>query len=204
MGTRSVAIDWEGLERALTRQARESEVYVDTRTGDLVYVTRGWSNDHGFSDPELDEGLASGRLVPVEPLPAEVEHGWMVSFAETLDDGWPRDALQSALRQGGAFRAFEEALGVFPDVRQRWLSFYQARVQSLVRAWLVANDVLPTTEPPRRMAGVLEPPLGVEPLPAEAGPSAREWTEGRDDAAALALSALPDPEEADEGGDPER
>lgn len=141
MGTRNVAIDWAGLERALTRHSRESEAYLDTRTGDIVYVTRGWSNDHDFSDAELDEGLVSGRLVPIEPLPAETERGWMTTFAESLEDGWARDALCAALRQRPPIRRFEDALGLFPAERQRWLAWREERVQAVVRAWLVASDV---------------------------------------------------------------
>ena len=95
--TRAVAIDWDGLERALTRRSRESEAFLDTRTGDIVWVTRGWSDDHGFSDPELDEGLAAHRLVPVLPVPPQTLHGWMRAFTEALDDGWPRDMLLATL-----------------------------------------------------------------------------------------------------------
>jgi hypothetical protein len=141
MGTRNVAIDWAGLERALTRHSRESEAYLDTRTGDIVYVTRGWSNDHDFSDAELDEGLVSGRLVPIEPLPAETERGWMTTFAESLEDGWARDALCAALKERSAIRRFEDALGFFPAERRRWLTWREERVQAVVRAWLVASDV---------------------------------------------------------------
>lgn len=156
MGTRRVAIDWDGVERALTRHSRESEVYLDTRTGDVVYVTRGWSDDHSFTERELDDGLVSGRLVPIEPLPAETEHGWMTGFADSLEDGWPRDGLRRALSERLPTRRFEEALGYFPKERLQWLASRAERVRAVVRTWLVASDVAATTEPPPRLAGVLE------------------------------------------------
>ena len=81
MGTQRVAIDWEGLERALTRRSRESEAFLDTRNGDIVWVTRGWSDDHLFTDQELDEGLAARRLLPVLPVPPQTELGWMRAFS---------------------------------------------------------------------------------------------------------------------------
>jgi hypothetical protein len=155
MGTRQVAIDWDGLERALTRYSRESEVYLDTRSGDVVYVTRGWSDDHSFTDRDLDDGLVSGRLVPIEPLPAETEHGWMTGFADSLEDGWPRDALRKALSERFPTRRFEEALGHFPGERLRWLACRAERVQAVLRTWLVASEVVPTTEPPSHLGGVL-------------------------------------------------
>jgi len=156
MGTRSVAIDWDGLERALVRHSRESEVYLDTRTGDVVHVTRGWSDDHSFTDGDLDEGLVSGRLVPIESLPAETEHGWMTGFADSLEDGWPRDGLRRALSGRLPTLLFEEALGYFPRERLQWLACRAERVRAVVRAWLVASEVTPTTEPPPRLAGVVE------------------------------------------------
>ncbi len=148
--TREVALDWDGLERALTRRSRESEAFLDTRTGDIVYVTRGWSNDHLFSDQELDEGLAAGRLVPVLPVPPETEQNWRRHFVETLEDGWTRDMLTAALEQPAPDLRFEDALGYFPDDRLLWIACRNARMAAVIRAWLEANDIRPTSEPPMR------------------------------------------------------
>lgn len=150
MGSRRVAIDWEGLERALTRRSRESEAFLDTRTGDIVWVTRGWSDDHAFADQELDEGLAAGRLVPVLPVPPRTEHGWMRGFAESLEEGWPRDMLLAALDGPAPDLRFEDALGYFPEDRLRWVACRNQRLAAVLRAWLEANDIEPTSEPPRR------------------------------------------------------
>ena len=150
MGTQRVAIDWDGLERALTRRSRESEAFLDTRTGDIIWVTRGWTDDHAFTDQELDEGLAARRLVPVLPVPPETEQGWMRSFAESLEDGWPRDMLVAALEGPAADLRFEDALGYFPEDRLRWVACRDARLAAVVRAWLEANDIEPTSAPPRR------------------------------------------------------
>jgi Uncharacterised protein family (UPF0158) len=150
MGTQRVAIDWEGLERALTRRSRESEAFLDTRNGDIVYVTRGWSDDHLFSDQELDEGLASRRLVPVLPVPPETEQRWMRQFVESLDDGWTRDMLMAALEQPAPDLRFEDALGYLLEDRLLWLSSRDARMAAVIRAWLEANEIQPVSEPPRR------------------------------------------------------
>ena len=113
-------------------------------------MTRGWSDDHGFSDPELDEGLAARRLVPVLPVPPQTEHGWMRAFAESLEDGWPRDMLTAALDGPAPDLRFEDALGFFPEDRLRWVACRDARLGAVLRAWLEANDIEPTSEPPRR------------------------------------------------------
>ena len=150
MAARRVAIDWDGLERALTRRSRESEAFLDTRTGDIIWVTRGWTDDHAFTDQELDEGLAARRLVPVLPVPPETEQGWMREFAASLDEGWPRDMLLAALEGPAADLRFEDALGFFPEDRLRWVACRDARLAAVVRAWLEANDIEPTSAPPRR------------------------------------------------------
>ena len=155
MAARRVAIDWDGLERALTRRSRESEAFLDTRDGDIVWLTRGWSDDHAFADQELDEGLAARRLVPVLPVPPETEQGWMRQFAESLDDGWPRETLLAALEGPAPDLRFETALGFFPEDRVRWVACRDTRLAAVLRAWLEASEIDPANEPPRRYAGLL-------------------------------------------------
>ena len=155
---RQVALDRAGLERALFRPPADSEAFLDTRGGDVFYVTRGWSDDHGFSDGELAEGLAAGRLVAIEPLPRETQLGWMRGFAGSLEDGWARDALDRALGGEAPLRAFEDALGRFPAERLGWIACREARVQAVLRAWLEANDLADSAqgldvEPLERMEG---------------------------------------------------
>lgn len=113
-------------------------------------MTRGWSDDHGFSDQELDEGLAAQRLIPVLPVPPQTEQYWMRQFVETLDDGWTRDMLMAALDQPAPDLRFEDALGYFPGDRLLWLNCRNARMAAVIRAWLEANDIQPTSEPPQR------------------------------------------------------
>ena len=61
-----------------------------------------------------------------------------------------RRSLLAALADGEPARAFEDALGYFPAERQRWLACRQGRMRAVVRAWLEAHDVEPTSEPPAR------------------------------------------------------
>ena len=146
---RQVAIDWAGVMRALVRRAADSTAYLDVQTGELVHLTEGWSDDWGFSEQDLGEALASGRLVAIEPVPLETELGWRRAFVATLEDDWPRDALESALGTEAPLAAFDAALGRHPRERCAWLACRDARLQAVLRAWLDANDVQPLGEPPR-------------------------------------------------------
>jgi hypothetical protein len=125
------------------RRFAEAQAYLDTRSGGVVYLTRGWNEDHDLADGELDEGLASGRLVPVTPVPADVERGWMRAWADALEDGWAKDALSGALASEASLDAFEQALARFPCERRAWLACREGRVTAVLRAWLEANDLEP-------------------------------------------------------------
>ncbi len=129
------------------RRSADSEAFLDTRSGDVVYVTRGWSDDHDLNDRELDEGLAAGRMISIQPLPRETQLGWMRGFVATLDDDWPRDALAAALVGPAPLHDFEEALGRFPSERVSWLACRRGRLAAVLRAWLEANDVEPPATP---------------------------------------------------------
>ena len=146
---KQVALDWDGLEQALMWPAAGTETYLDTQTGEVIDLIDGWSDDHAFSEQELADGLVSGRLVSIEPLPRETVQGWMSEFVARLGDGWARDALQQALADGAPMRSFEETLGRFPRERLAWLACRGARVAAVLRAWLEAKDIEPTTEPRR-------------------------------------------------------
>lgn len=106
-----------------------------------MHVARGWSDDHGFTEAELAEGLAAFRLVAVEPLPQATQLGWMRGLAAGLEEGWARDALVGALAGTAPLRAFEDALGRFPAEREQWLRCRASRVRAVLRAWLEANDL---------------------------------------------------------------
>jgi hypothetical protein len=146
--SRQVPLDWGGLERALLRPIPGVVTCLDTHAGDVVELIDGWSEDHGFSEQELAEGLASGRLIRIEPLPQETVQGWMVTFVAELEDGWARDALQQALAGLLPIRLFEETLGRFPQERLAWLARREARQAAVLRAWVEAKDIAPTTARP--------------------------------------------------------
>ncbi len=73
----------------------------------------------------------------------------MATFVAELDDGWARDGLQQALAGLVPMRSFEEELGRFPRERLAWLARRAAREAAVLRAWLEAKDIAPTTEPRR-------------------------------------------------------
>jgi hypothetical protein len=141
------------VTRALLRPAADANAYLDAQTGEVVHLTQGWSDDWGFSEADLGEALASGRLVAIVPVPLETQLGWRRAFLASLEDDWPKDALALALADRSPLAAFDAALGRHPAERCSWLACLGGRLQAVLRAWLDASDVVPLNElPPARGA----------------------------------------------------
>ena len=148
---RRVPIDWDDLEIALTWQSDEHSYYLDLRTG-KVPPHANWADEDigGLSEEQLDEGLAEGRFVRVEPLPSSTEYHWMVRFAASVSNLHLRELLDVAVRGRGAFRRFKDVLTRCPAERERWFAFHDARVREAMIEWLEEHDIDAPTGPPER------------------------------------------------------
>ena len=146
---RRVPGNWDDLEMALTSNPAEWGFYLDVRTGEvqMVPIDRLGEDDDWPSEEDLDDALAAGHLIPVEPLGSRIEYGWMAEFAETVGDARLRDRLEVALDGRGAFRRFKNVLLDFPAERERWFAFRDERLHAAAREWLAEQGIEPTTQP---------------------------------------------------------
>jgi len=146
---RRVPVNWDDLEMALTSNPAEWSFYLDVRTGEvqMVPIDRLGEDDDWPSEEDLDDALAAGHLIPVEPLGSRIEYGWMAEFAETVGDARLRDRLEVALDGRGAFRRFKNVLLDFPAERERWFAFRDERLHAAAREWLAEQGIEPTTQP---------------------------------------------------------
>jgi hypothetical protein len=137
------------------QRSDEWHCYLDLRTGEVhqgpAYGRE--AEEHELSPDAVDEALAEGHLVPVEPLPSSVEYGWMAEFAASVADAQLRELLDVALGGPGAFRRFKDVLAGDPAERERWFAFRDQRVREAMIEWLEDHDIEPTTTPPERRGG---------------------------------------------------
>jgi hypothetical protein len=135
MSRRQVPVNWADLETALTADAGEMTCYLDVRTGEVHMPPAYRSNDDDAwpSEDDLDQGLAAGHLIHIEPLGSGVEYGWTEEFAATVGDAKLRDMLDIALDGSGAFRRFKNVLLDFPEERERWFAFRDERLYAAAR-----------------------------------------------------------------------
>jgi hypothetical protein len=150
-GHRALTIDAEELGMALTWHGYEGEYFLDTRKGEVLLWLE--SDDELLSEEELEEGLAEGRYVAIEPLPSSVGYRWMEEFADSVRSERLRELLDLALRGKGAFRRFKDVLVAFPEDRERWFAFEAERLDEEARRWLEDNDIHATLAPRRRPSG---------------------------------------------------
>jgi hypothetical protein len=151
---RRVAVDWDDLEMALAGNPGSWTYYLDVRSGEVQMVPIDRLDDEGtwLSREELDDRIDAGHLIPVEPLGASVEYGWMAEFTATVEDARLRDRLGAALDGRGAFRRFKSVLLEAPAERQRWFALRDERVRGAARDWLAEAGIEATTRPRPRAA----------------------------------------------------
>jgi hypothetical protein len=107
----------------------------DTRTGE----TRFYNRDAGdFEDADdLDEAL-----VPIEPLPSSEAYHDMAAFVDQVAERRPAELLARAIEGRGAFRRFKDTLFEFPQLREQWFAFHDARMRRRAIEWLAGNGVI--------------------------------------------------------------
>jgi hypothetical protein len=150
---RKLAVNWDDLEMALMSNPAEWSCYFDVRTGEVQMrpgAHLGMGGDWP-SEEEIDAGLETGRLIPIEPLGSSIEYGWMAEFTDTVRNPGFRDLLDVALAGRGAFRRFKDILhGGGPSERERWFAFRDERIWAAGREWLAQNGIAAANPPPRK------------------------------------------------------
>ncbi|HEU4974383.1 MAG TPA: UPF0158 family protein [Baekduia sp.] len=121
------------LALALEDHAEGHAWWLDMDTGEVVPY---------FAGAALDAEGPSGHLVPIEPLPVEVGYGDMEDFVGFVRDVRARDLLERAITGRGAFRRFKDALLQYPELRQAWFAFHDARGERRAIEWLVDHELL--------------------------------------------------------------
>lgn len=132
-------VDLRSLAEALEDHSPETTWWFDPRTGetepylaDLVSV----GLDEVQEDP-LDRGLTR-----IEPIPSREAYGDMEDFIDRVRDPRARDLLERAIAGRGAFRRFKDTLLDFPDLRQVWFAFHDARMERRAIEWLADEELV--------------------------------------------------------------
>jgi hypothetical protein len=143
-------VDLADLALALEDHSEEHTWWLDTATGEV---------EPYFSEPEASElmGEDGGRLIPVEPLPTAIGYGDMEDFVACVREPVTRDLLERAIAGRGAFRRFKDTLLEYPELRQAWFAFHDARSERRAIEWLLERDLVHLDAAERALASRPEP-----------------------------------------------
>ena len=128
------AIDLDLICQGLEDHSPESSWWFDPRTGDV----EPWLE----SSLEDDDEPESRGLIWIEPIDSSESYRDLEDFTSQVRDHRARDLLERAISGRGAFRRFKDTLFDFPELREAWFAFHDARMERRALEWLMAYEVV--------------------------------------------------------------
>jgi predicted nucleotidyltransferase len=130
-------VSLRSLAEALEDHSPETSWWFDPQRGDAEPHLDPGDADNGEQEHPLDRGL-----VLVEPIPSREAYGDMQGFIGRVRDPSARDLLERAIAGRGAFRRFKDTLLDFPELRQAWFAFHDARMERRAIEWLAGQGLI--------------------------------------------------------------
>ena len=133
-------IDLDELCSAMEDSSYEHEYYLDLETGEILLISDYMNAEEiGKLKDQIDEDSDRYERIPK----AESHEGYedMVDFIATVKDKRLAALLEVAINGKGAFRRFKDVLLNYPEERERWFQFKDAKVQERALEWLDDIDV---------------------------------------------------------------
>jgi len=125
-------VDLSSLCEALEDHSWEHEWWLDPKTGEVEI----WLSDPDFAaevgEPHPDE---RGWL-RIHSIESRDAYGDMEDFIARVRDPRARELLDRAIAGRGAFRRFKDTLFEFPELREAWFRFHDARMERCAVEWL--------------------------------------------------------------------
>lgn len=119
--------------------SEDSTCYLDTETGELIYISEFADNDYDDDILELiDEG--SDRFLSLPSQWDRNDYSTMERFIESLPPGKEQNLLATSINGSGAFRRFKytaSELGLLDD----WYRFLNNAHRELAIEWCEDNEI---------------------------------------------------------------
>jgi hypothetical protein len=139
MGRRKhVTIDIGELAWAFEDHDYDHLFYLDLDTGEVL--SNVGDEEPDVLEARVEAGLGTRYLAVPSSEPSE-GYGDMEDFIGTVGDPTLRAMLVVAIQGAGAFRRFKDVLLTFPEERERWFAFRDARTKERLEEWLEEEDV---------------------------------------------------------------
>jgi predicted nucleotidyltransferase len=132
------AVDLKSLCEALEDHSDDTEWWFDPETGQV----EPWPSDLSAIDEPEETHPAERGWILAGPVPSHESYEDLVDFTERVNDPRARDLLERAIAGRGAFRRFKDTLFEFPELREAWFSFHDARMERRALRWLAVQDLV--------------------------------------------------------------
>jgi hypothetical protein len=117
--------------------------------GERVQDLASYLEDSDFRDWAVEQMLIAdrirqdteGRYIAVDRQDSREGYRDMELFIRRVEDEGLQDRLWRAIQGRGAFRMFKDVLLDYPDVRERWFAFRDARHRARARDWLERHGI---------------------------------------------------------------
>lgn len=129
-------VDLDSLCHALEDHSSLGGWLFDPRTGEAFPAPESSLGDERERDVDPD------RLVAIEPIPSFESYGDLEDFVACVRDPKARDLLERAIAGRGAFRRFKDTLLDFPELREAWFKFHDARMVRRAIEWLMEEGLV--------------------------------------------------------------
>jgi predicted nucleotidyltransferase len=147
-------VDLRSLAEGLEDHSPDTSWWFDPDTGDSEPRLDPLYGDAGEEEDPTDRGL-----IPIEPIPSRQAYGDMEDFIGRVRDARARDLLERAIAGRGAFRRFKDTLLEFPQLRQAWFAFHDARMERRAIEWLADQGLVERSVAERELEAREDPEL---------------------------------------------
>jgi Uncharacterised protein family (UPF0158)/Nucleotidyltransferase domain len=147
-------VSLRALAEALEDHSPDTTWWFNPGTGDSEPYL-----DPDSVDIEDDEHPEAQGLIRIEPVSSREAYEDMEDFAGRVRDPRTRDLLERAIAGRGAFRRFKDALFEFPDLRQAWFAFHDARMERRAVEWLAGQGLVERSVADRELKARQDPEL---------------------------------------------
>lgn len=144
-------VDLDELCSALEDNSPDHEWFLDPVSGELEFRSAYFDGASDDWDPD-ERGL-----VRVDPIGPNEAYGDMEDFVERVGEHRPRELLERVIGGRGAFRRFKDTLLEFPELRDAWFRFHDARMRRRAIVWLRDEGLIAPTEGDSAISEITEP-----------------------------------------------
>lgn len=139
---RKLKLDLEIICAAMEDNSLESRYFLDLETGEVLYLSEYMDTQEA---EELTDRMDAemGRYEEIEKVGSSEAYRDMEDFIATVEDERLAELLEVAIDGKGAFRRFKDVLLRFPEERERWFRFKDARFRERALEWLEEIGVEP-------------------------------------------------------------